>query len=220
MNRITSRLNSVNFSPNQKLKTIFLNFLMKVFTIQEPQTAEVPLLLSIPHSGTQFPLDIENNFDDRLRTYLDDTDWYVDRLYDFAPSLGITVIQANLSRWVVDLNRDAKNAPLYTDGRIITSCTPSTDFFGNELYKSKDLIPNEKEIEQRITDYYAPYHQKLQAIISAKKEKFGKVLLWDAHSIRHKVSTIQKAIFPDMILGDNDLTTAHPKLIETTTKFW
>jgi N-formylglutamate deformylase len=44
---------------------------------------------------------------------------------------------------------------------------------------------------------------------------FGEVLLWDAHSIRHKISTIQKDPFPDMILGDNDLKTASEKLIST-----
>jgi N-formylglutamate deformylase len=40
-------------------------------------------------------------------------------------------------------------------------------------------------------------------------------LLWDCHSIRQVVSTIQKDKFPDLILGDADGTSASPGLIET-----
>ncbi len=188
---------------------------MKLFTIKQPKKNNVPVILSIPHAGTQFPKDIKKHYNKRLRNYLDDTDWFLHKLYDFAPSLGITVIKANLSRWVIDLNRDPKNIPLYNDTRIITSITPRTDFFGNELYKSKDHIPDAKEIQRRIATYYTPYHNTLQELIATKKDEFGRVLLWDAHSIRHKVSTIQEATFPDMILGNNDYKTAHPKLIET-----
>lgn len=186
----------------------------KLFTIKAPQKASVPIIISVPHTGTQFPAHLKKKFNTRVRTYLDDTDWFVDKLYDFAPALGITVIKANLSRWVVDLNRNPDNAPLYNDGRIITSVTPTTDFFGNELYKSKDLQPDAQEIAQRVEAYFRPYHQKIRELITHKKDQFGKVLLWDAHSIRHKVSTIHPTPFPDMILGNNDGKTAHPELIE------
>jgi N-formylglutamate amidohydrolase len=40
--------------------------------------------------------------------------------------------------------------------------------------------------------------------------------LWDCHSIRQVVPTIQKEKFPDLILGDADGTSASPGLIETT----
>jgi N-formylglutamate amidohydrolase len=48
------------------------------------------------------------------------------------------------------------------------------------------------------------------------KEEFGQVLLWDCHSIRQVVKTIQDEKFPDLILGDADATSASPGLIETT----
>ncbi|UOB17750.1 N-formylglutamate amidohydrolase [Abyssalbus ytuae] len=188
---------------------------MDLFKITVPKKDIVPIIISIPHAGTHFPSGIRKNYRKRLRKYLDDTDWFVDKLYDFAPEMGITVIKANLSRWVIDLNRDSENIPLYNDNRLITSITPVTDFLGNEIYKSKKLIPNAKEVKKRIKKYYNPYHKKLQDLINDRKQQFGKVLLWDAHSIRHKVSTIQHDVFPDMILGDNDQKTAHTKLIET-----
>ncbi|MDC8003889.1 N-formylglutamate amidohydrolase [Aureisphaera galaxeae] len=188
---------------------------MDLFTIKEPTAPVVPIVISVPHSGTQFPSEIKKHYKKRMRNFVDDTDWYVHRLYNFAPKLGITLIKANLSRWVIDLNRDPESVPLYNDGRLITTCTPTTDFFGNDIYKSKALEPDTAEKERRLETYYWPYYRKIEALLAARKEQFGKVLLWDAHSIRHRVSTIQEAVFPDMILGNNDEKTAHPELIST-----
>ncbi|VAW12124.1 N-formylglutamate deformylase [hydrothermal vent metagenome] len=191
---------------------------MKLFKLKEPKDILTPIVISIPHSGTKFPSEIKTHYKKRMRRHLDDTDWFVHRLYEFAPSLGITIIKANLSRWVIDLNRDPDNVPLYNDDRLITSNTPITDFFGNNIYKSKELEPNSTEIKRRQATYYWPYYKQIESLLDERKKQFGKVLLWDAHSIRHKVGTIQKKPFPDMILGNNDEKTAHPKLINTALK--
>lgn len=188
---------------------------MNLFKITEAKAPIVPIIISVPHSGTKFPAEVKKQYKKRMRTHLDDTDWFVHRLYEFAPSMGITVIKANLSRWVIDLNRDPKSVPLYNDNRLITSNTPVTDFYGNKIYKSQEFEPDQNEINRRLDTYYWPYYEQLNTLIEDRKKQFGKVLLWDAHSIRHKVSTIQKDPFPDMILGNNDEKTASPKLIET-----
>ncbi len=188
---------------------------MDLFKLKEPKTNLVPIILSVPHSGTKFPVKIKSHYKKRMRRHLDDTDWYVDRLYEFASSLGITVIKANLSRWVIDLNRDSKSVPLYDDDRLITSNTPITDFFGNKIYRTKELEPDQKEINRRLNTYYWPYYRQITTLLEDRKKRFGHVLLWDAHSIRHRVSTIQKDPLPDMILGNNDQTTAHPNLIKS-----
>ncbi len=188
---------------------------MELFKITAPTTEIVPIIISVPHAGTKFPSELKSHYDGRMRKHLDDTDWYVHKLYDFAPSMGITLVKANLSRWVIDLNRDPESVPLYSDGRLITTNTPVTDFYGNPLYKSPQYEPDEAETKRRQDSYYWPYYRKLENLIAERKKQFGKVLLWDAHSIRHLVSTIQKDVFPDMILGNNDEKTAHPKLINT-----
>lgn len=188
---------------------------MQLYSIKEPDVPLAPIVISVPHAGVAFPEGLKEKFDERLSLYLDDTDWYVDLLYDFAPKLGITVMKAHLSRWVIDLNRDYKNIPLYDDGRITTAVVPTTDFFGNKLYKSPELEPDQKEIEFRIQSYYNPYYDQLRTLLDERKNQFNHVLLWDGHSIRHMVSTIYKHGFPDMILGDNLEKTAHPKLIKT-----
>ncbi len=191
---------------------------MDLFKIKEPNTPLVPIIISVPHSGTNFPPELKKHYKKRMRNFIDDTDWYVHKLYNFASKHGITIIKANLSRWVIDLNRDPESVPLYNDGRLITTCTPTSDFYGNNIYKSKNMEPSSTERQRRLDSYYWPYYKKIEALLEERKKQFGKVLLWDAHSIRHKVSTIQKNVFPDMILGNNDEKTAHPELINTALK--
>lgn len=184
------------------------------YFIIEPRGETVPVILSVPHSGTDFPAELKSHYHAGMTAQIDDTDWYVHDLYNFAPDLGVTVIHARYSRWVIDLNRDPKSTPLYADGRIITGLTPATDFLGNEIYVDKKFIPGDEEIERRLEHYYRPYYQKIESLLAERIERFGQVLLWDAHSIRSLVPTIRKERFPDLILGDNDEQSAAQEIID------
>lgn len=186
------------------------------YTNYPPTGAEVPILISVPHCGTEFPEELRDQYNPALISAPDDTDWFVQQLYDFAPSMGMTLIAAKYSRWVIDLNRDPQSKPLYTDGRIITALCPSTTFLGEPLYLDKRTEVNSEEVNRRLEKYYHPYHKQVEENLIRLKNKFGKVLLWDCHSIRQTVLTIQKEKFPDLILGDVDGTSASPGLIETT----
>jgi len=180
----------------------------------EPEGEKVPIILSSPHSGTEFPGELQAHFRPELMAQPDDTDWFVHELYNFAPDLGITVIHAKYSRWVIDLNRNPESQPLYTDGRIITALVPKTDFLGNEIYIDKKHIPDDAEIRRRKENYYQPYYQRIESLLAERVAEFGQVLLWDAHSIRRFVPTIQNEPFPDLILGDNDEKSAAKAIIE------
>ena len=59
------------------------------------------------------------------------------------------------------------------------------------------------------------FADKIQELLNDLKAEFGKVLLWDCHSIRQVVKTIQPGKFPDLILGDADGTSASPGIIES-----
>jgi len=63
---------------------------------------DAPLILSIPHTGTEIPPEIEVGL---VSPWLarKDTDWWVERLYAFAPELGATVLRTTLSRTVIDV---------------------------------------------------------------------------------------------------------------------
>jgi N-formylglutamate deformylase len=180
----------------------------------EPAAEISPIILSVPHSGVEFPAEIKTRYREEIVRQPDDTDWFVHDLYNFAAELGITVIHAKYSRLVIDLNRDPESKPLYTDGRIITELVPKTDFLGNSIYVDEKFIPDDAEIERRKENYYRPYHQKIENLLRERLTEFGKVLLWDAHSIRRSVPTIRQEPFPDLILGDNDEKSADKEIIE------
>jgi N-formylglutamate deformylase len=171
-------------------------------------------LLSIPHCGTEFPQELRNQYRSDLISAPDDTDWFLHQLYDFAAALGISVIHATISRWVIDLNRDPQSKPLYTDGRIITPLCPTTTFTGEPLYNDgrKDVDP--MEVSRRVGVYYTPYHEHLAKKLFELKSRFGKVLLWECHSIRQFVPTIHPEKFPDLILGTNDGQSADQRMID------
>jgi len=183
------------------------------FRVIESTAPRLPILISVPHCGTDFPDEIRHEYKESLIRSPDDTDWFVDQLYDFCPALGITMITAIHSRWVIDLNRDPQSKPLYTDGRIITGLCPTTDFLGNELYVDDRSEVNQGEIDRRLQLYYWPYHHRIKTELEKLKEEFGSVLLWDCHSIRQRVPTIQEGKFPDLILGSADETSASKELI-------
>lgn len=188
---------------------------MKPYRISLPAIPRIPILLSVPHCGTDFPDDIRDEYVPDLIASPDDTDWFVDRLYGFASSLGITMISGVFSRWVIDLNRHPQSRPLYTDGRIITDLCPVSTFLNEPLYKDKRKNVPAQEVYRRTELYFNPYHAMLREILESLKSDFGRALLWDCHSIRQIVPTIQREKFPDLILGSADGHAAHPGLINT-----
>ncbi len=188
---------------------------MLPYDVIEPTTPSVPIVVSVPHCGELFPQDIAADYMPQVLQNPDDTDWFVDRLYDFVGDLGITMIRAKYSRYVIDLNRSLHDQPLYNDGRVTTSLVPHCDFLGHQIYRQPSNIPTQKEIQRRLDAYYMPYHNKVKELLEQHQRTFGHVLLFDAHSIKKSVPTIQNTPFPDLILGDNDLQSASQELIET-----
>mgnify|MGYP003380667952 CR=1 FL=1 len=71
-----------------------------------------PLLISLPHVGTLIPETLRGRLVDRALA-VEDTDWFLDRLYGFAADLGASMLVSRHSRFVVDLNRPS-DCLLYT----------------------------------------------------------------------------------------------------------
>ncbi|MES2745489.1 MAG: N-formylglutamate amidohydrolase [Bdellovibrionota bacterium] len=185
---------------------------MKTYDLFLPKTWKVPIIVSTPHVGTELPIEMKVLLNP-LAAHLPDTDWFVDQLYDFAGSLGVPLLRARCSRYVIDLNRPVAGASLYSDNRRQTEVIPSTTFEGIPLYQG-DYRIDEAEFHRRVELYYKPYYEELKSLISAALNQFGKVLLWDGHSITRVVKSIQSEPFPDLMLGDRDGHTSHPRLVE------
>lgn len=186
------------------------------FDIVNPEKSTVPILVSVPHCGTEIPKDIRDQYDPKMIERIDDTDFFVDQLYSFVSQLGIKMIRAKYSRWVIDLNRTADSQPLYNDGRVITALCPTTDFNGKKIYVNDG--PDQTEISRRIDTYYRPYYAQIKGELEALQREHNHVLFFDAHSIRQFVPGIREEKFPDLILGDADEKSADSRLIDTAVK--
>ena len=75
----------------------------------ELKRGDAPLLVSMPHTGTDIPPDLEAELASPWLARKD-TDWWIDRLYDFAAELGATVLRTTVSRTLIDVNRDPSGA--------------------------------------------------------------------------------------------------------------
>lgn len=158
-----------------------------------------PVLLNVPHAGILLPEDVR----DRLRSdalELKDTDWHMDQLAFPCAELGVGIIAAQYSRYVVDLNRSAEDTPLYAGPT--TGLMSQIDFDGRSLYRDGQE-PNAEDTQARIQTYWTPYHQALNAEIQRIKTQFGICVLIDLHSIRSEVPRLFDGVLPDLNLGTN-----------------
>lgn len=158
----------------------------------------LPLLVSLPHNGTDIPDDIRAALVEEAQS-APDTDWHVDRLYDFALALGASVLKPRYSRYVIDLNRPPDDASLYP-GQNVTGLCPTVAFSGRPIYRDGQS-PDAEAIVQRRAQYWQPYHTALQAELQRLKQRHGRVLLWEGHSIRPELPYLFEGRLPDFNLG-------------------
>jgi len=157
-----------------------------------------PLLVSMPHVGTDVPPEIAARFTVQAAG-LPDTDWHVDRLYDFLDALGAARLQPTQSRYVIDLNRAPDDRPLYA-GASNTELCPTATFAERPIYRP-GAAPHGAEIAARRATYWQPYHDCLRGALDEIRARHGVAVLWDAHSIRSRVPRFFAGRLPDLNLG-------------------
>ena len=159
---------------------------------------ESPLVVNVPHAGTLVPDSVSQRLT-RAALALPDTDWHVEKLYDFVTKEGVTLMTATQSRYVVDLNRDPSGAELYA-GADNTELCPTRTFADEPIYEHGGA-PDAEEITQRIVTHFLPYHQTLAMEIARVKKLHGYAVLLDGHSIRSEVPRFFAGRLPDLNLG-------------------
>ncbi len=171
-------------------------------------TGEAPLLVSLPHTGTDLPAEITGLVSQtRARQ---DADWWVEKLYDFAASLGATTVRTAISRTVIDVNRDPSGASLYP-GQTTTGLCPLTTFDGAPLYLP-GAEPDEAEITRRRKLYFDSYHDALTGEIARLRRKYKTIVIYDCHSIRSVIPNLFPGTLPDFNIGTNDGASCDPAL--------
>ncbi|MDF2784847.1 MAG: N-formylglutamate amidohydrolase [Pantoea eucrina] len=160
----------------------------------------LPLLISIPHAGTQLTPEVAAGLSDAARS-LPDTDWHLPQLYDFAHDLGASVLTGRYSRFVIDLNRPPDDQPLYTTAT--TGLWPETLFDGTPVF-APGMTPDSATRQRYLQTLWQPYHQQLQQELARLKAQYGYALLFDAHSIASRVPRLFSGVLPDLNLGTHD----------------
>lgn len=159
---------------------------------------KLPFVISIPHSGLYITKEMNKKLNNVI---LANMDWYLPELFEFLEKLGFTMVINNISRYVIDPNRDINitNNESYTKSLIYKKTT-----FDREMYK----IPlNKKEIEDRIKRFYENYHNTLNRLIAEKLKWFNKVYLIDLHSFGKQIES-------DVVLGNDNGNTMNKELVQ------
>ena len=180
-----------------------------VFSLHRGST---PLLVSLPHVGTEIPGDQRQRYVERA-FQVEDTDWFLDRLYAFVRDMGASLIVPRHSRYVIDLNRPPENAPMYTGVNNPELC-PTRFFTGDALYRAGQE-PDAAEIARRVATYWRPYHQTMAAELARLKAAHGHAILFDGHSIKSELPWLFAGRLPDLNLGTVDGTSCAPSLRTT-----
>jgi N-formylglutamate deformylase len=167
-----------------------------------------PLIISLPHVGTVLPGDVAAQMLP-VASHVVDTDWHVDRLYEFARATGVSWLQARISRYAIDLNRPPDDQSLYP-GQTTSGLCPSLTFSGEPLYERDG--PSIEEINARRARFWLPYHSMLKDMIEATRAQHGYAVLLDAHSIRSEVPRLFTGRLPDVNVGTHDGRSCSPDL--------
>ncbi|MGG6462491.1 N-formylglutamate deformylase [Solilutibacter silvestris] len=168
-----------------------------------------PLLVSLPHDGSEIPDDIAQRLAPDARK-APDTDWWVSRLYAFAKELGASILVPRHSRYVVDLNRPPDDTSLYP-GQNTTGLCPIVQFSGAPVYLEGGE-PDVAEIARRVDVYWRPYHQALQDELKRIRDLHGRAVLWEGHSIRGELPFLFEGRLPDFNLGTVGGASCRPEL--------
>jgi N-formylglutamate deformylase len=194
-----------------------------------------PLVFDSPHSGTRYPEDFGFTCD--LATLRRAEDTHVEKLYDFAPELGIAWIEALFPRSYLDANRSEREVdvsmldgpwlhPLETDPVVLSKVRLGKGLIwkytddGVPLYDHRLTVA---EVEHRIDQCWRPYHAAVARAIDEAHARHG----WNVHLNCHSMPAIAASHateFPglahaDFVLGDRDGTTASPRLAALVADF-
>jgi N-formylglutamate deformylase len=168
---------------------------MMIYTLHR---GSLPLFVSLPHVGIELPDDqrwryVERAFD------VEDTDWHLEKLYEFVRELGGSLIVPRYSRYLIDLNRPREDTPMYP-GMNNTELCPTRFFTGDPLYRDASA-PDPAEIARRIEHYWQPYHDALRAELDRLRGLHGHAILIDGHSIKSVLPWLFEGKLPDLNLG-------------------
>lgn len=174
----------------------------------EFRAGTAPLLVSMPHVGTQLPGCLQGRLSPAC-VPLGDTDWHLPRLYDFVQELGASVLVGRYTRFAVDLNRPPDDTPLYTSAT--TGLHPDILFDGSPAFNEGQGLTKE-ERAGFLAEIWQPYHACIADELARIRARHGYAIIFDAHSIAGEIPRLFEGSLPDFNLGTADGKSADPAL--------
>jgi len=168
--------------------------------------SDSPLILAFPHGGTDIPDALLADFRSRWWA-IRDADWHIRALYEGLAEA--TFIWTDVSRSVIDCNRDPSGASLYP-GQATTGLCPTETFDGEPLYRD-GAAP---DVAMRRNTWFSPYHAAIEAEIARLRALHPRVVLYDCHSIRSRIPRLFDGELPELNIGTDNCTTCDPALSE------
>ena len=167
-----------------------------------------PVLLSIPHGGTEVPAEIHDRVTISARDQFEDSDACTQEIYGLGDAV-LAQVQSQIGRAYVDMNRAEDDRPPENPDGVVKTQT----CHGRIIYlPGKEL--DDKWIQRILDTYYVPFHQ---SISSALAEHSDLQLALDCHSMEK----VAPAISPDpgelrplICLGNNHGKSCPPEMTE------
>lgn len=183
------------------------------FDVILPETQSSCVVFASPHSGRDYTWSFMRKTVLNEHAIRSSEDAFVDQLFECAPQFGATFLKAGAPRAFVDLNRACDELdPALIEGvrrikhnpRVASGLgvIPRVVANGRAIYRGKMSL---HEAQERITDYWEPYHKKLQALLDISHDRHGQTVLIDCHSMPHEAmdGVLRAGIRrPDVVLGD------------------
>lgn len=179
-----------------------------------------PLVLDSPHSGVNYPEDFAFACD--LATLRRAEDTHVEKLYGFAPALGVAWVEAHFPRSYLDANRNTTEVdvtlldepwpdPLETDPVTLSKVRLGKGLIwrmtddGVPIYDGPLTVA---QVRARIANCWQPYHAAVQAAIDAAHARHGYSIHINCHSMP-AVASSHATEFPgeahaDFVIGNRD----------------
>jgi N-formylglutamate deformylase len=187
-----------------------------------------PLVFDSPHSGTTYPADFDHACQRAVLRHAEDT--HVEKLYAFAPGLGIAWVEALFPRSYLDVNRSEREidvemldgpwqGPVETDAVVLSKVRLGKGLVWRNLDDGQPIYARRlqpQEVLDRIDRYWRPYHDAVAREIDAAHARHGWSLHLNCHSMPAMAARFATdhpgLVHADFVLGDRDGSTADPRL--------
>lgn len=202
------------------------------FTLHPALGQGVGLVFASPHSGRDYPAELMAAAALDALSIRRSEDAFVDDLIRPAQAHGVAVLTARYARAFIDVNREAyeldpamfeDELPPYARARTARVAAGLGSIArvvgeGQEIYRRKLTFA---EARRRIESVHRPYHSALRALVDDARDRHGRVVLIDWHSMPSAASGGERARRGcDIVLGDRFGTACAPELTRLVEREW